>query len=154
LARARLLCEQSLALYRDLADPTGLVLALVQLARIAFFQYDRPARQAFLAEAASRIGALPDTVTKAEAYADMALAWVDHFTGESPTEAARFVAESERIQRALANPAGVAFAMLHQANIAVFNGDEALAAFRFDEAERLIAEVGDDRLLGRAALSR
>src|SRR5258708_11742005 len=84
----------------------------------------------------------------------MALAGVDHATGRYPPEAARFVAESARIQRALANPAGLAFAMLHQANLAVWDGDDALAASRFDEAERLIAELGDDRLRGRAALSR
>jgi hypothetical protein len=52
-ARARMLCEQCLALYHTLADQAGVVMALVQLGRISGFQDDQTAAQAFLAEAAS-----------------------------------------------------------------------------------------------------
>jgi len=71
-----------------------------------------------------------------------------------PPEAAHYLDESERIHRALNNPTGVAFVLLHQANRALWEGDYTLAASRFDEAERLIMELGDDRLHTRLAMSR
>jgi predicted ATPase/DNA-binding CsgD family transcriptional regulator len=153
-ARARMLCEQSLALYRHLANQAGTLMVLVQLARIGRFQNDQTATQAFLAEAASLIDALPDTVVKADAYVDMVLAQLNLSALQQPPEAARYLAESERIQRALNNPAGLAFAISHQANLALFEGDDSRAASRFDEAERMAIELGDDRILGRLALSR
>jgi len=69
-------------------------------------------------------------------------------------EAARYLDESERIHRALNNPSGVAFVLLHQANRALWEGDYSLSASRFDEAERLIMELGDDHLHTRLAMSR
>jgi ATP/maltotriose-dependent transcriptional regulator MalT len=151
-ARARLLCGQSLDLYRTLADPSGTVMALVQLVRITTFQDDKPAMQTFLAEAAALVEALPDTAVKADAYTDMVIAQTS--AGAYPPEAPQYLAESERIQRALNNPAGLAFVFAHQANIAVWDRDYARAASRFDEAERLAVELGDIRLLSRIAMSR
>jgi len=153
-ARARILCEQSLALYRGLSDQSGVVMTLVQLARIGRFQDDQTAMQAFLAEAVALIDALPDTVVKADAYVDMVIAELYPSALQQPREAARYLAESERIQRALNNPAGLAFAIAHQANLALLEGDDSRAASRFDEAERMVIELGDDRVLGRLALSR
>jgi predicted ATPase/DNA-binding CsgD family transcriptional regulator len=153
-ARARMLCEQSLAMYRALADQTGMLMALMQLSRISAFQDDRTATNAFLAEAASLIDALPDTVVKADAYVDMVIAQLNPSALQPPPEAARYLAESERIQRALNNPAGLAFAIAHQANLALMEGDDSRAASRFDVAERMAIELGDDRILGRLALSR
>ncbi len=153
-ARARMLCEQSLALYRALADQTGALKALVQLSRITDFQDDQTAKNAFLAEAASLIETLPDSVVKADAYTDMVIAMEGTSTNQSPPEAAHYLNESERIHRALNNKAGLAFSVLHQANLALLDGDYTLAASRFDEAERLIMELGDNRLLSRLAMSR
>jgi DNA-binding CsgD family transcriptional regulator len=153
-ARARMLCEQSLAMYRALADQTGMLMALMQLSRISAFQDDRTATNAFLAEAASLIDALPDTVVKADAYVDMVIAQLNPSALQPPPEAARYLAESERIQRALNNPSGLAFAIAHQANLALMEGDDSRAASRFDVAERMAIELGDDRILGRLALSR
>jgi DNA-binding CsgD family transcriptional regulator len=153
-ARARMLCEASLTLYRALADQTGALMALVQLSRTSDFQGDQTAKDAFLAEAASLIETLPDTVAKAGAYTDMAIAMVSSSANQYSPEAPRYLAESERIHRALNNPAGLAFALIHQANRALFEGDYTLAASRFDEAERLVMELGDDRLLSRLAMSR
>jgi predicted ATPase/DNA-binding CsgD family transcriptional regulator len=153
-ARARSLCEQSLALYRTLADQAGMVLALVQLGRICVFQDDQTAARAFLAEAAASIDGLPDTVAKANAYIDIILAKIEPGDSQYPPEASRYIDESERIQRALNNPAGLAFALTHQGNRALMEGDDPRAASRFDEAERLVRELGDDRLLSRIALSR
>ncbi|MGB3717189.1 MAG: LuxR C-terminal-related transcriptional regulator [Candidatus Promineifilaceae bacterium] len=152
-ARARMFCEQSLALYRALADKAGVLMALVQLGRIGRFQDDQKATKAFLSEAASLIEALPDSVVKAGAYSDMAIA---KDLGASPysPETARYLAESERIHRAFNNQAGLALAATLQASRALLEGDYALAASRFDEAERLAMELGDDRLHSRVAVSR
>ena len=153
-ARARMLCEQSLVLYRALKDQSGVVMALVQLSRISNFQDDQIATKAFLAEASTLIDALPDTVVKANAYADMVLASMGIGSSQPPPEAAHYLDESERIQRALDNPTGLAFAVLQQANRAQFAGDDTRAAPLFDEAERLATELADHRLLSRVALSR
>ena len=153
-ARARMLCDQSLKLYRTLADKAGALIALVQLARISSFQDDQTATQTFLAEAASLIETLPDSVVKAYAYIDMVISMAGTSINQSPPEAAHYLDESERIHRALNNPSGVAFVLLHQANRALWEGDYTLAASRFDEAERLIMELGDDHLHTRLAMSR
>jgi predicted ATPase len=76
-ARARMLCEQSLMLYRALADQTGALMALVELSRITAFQDDQTAKVSFLSEAASLLETLPDTVMKAYAYSELAIAMVD-----------------------------------------------------------------------------
>lgn len=159
-ARARMLCEQSLASYRALADKIGILKALEQLSRISAFQDDKAATNAFLAEAASLVETLPDSIVKADAYTDMAIAMVGDRIRQSiyqsiyPPEATRYLHESERIHRALNNAAGLALALIHQANHALFEGDYALAASRLDEAERLVMELGDDRLLNRLAMIR
>ena len=153
-ARARMLCEQSLALYRTLADNAGVVMALMQLSRISGFQGDQTATQTFLAEAASLLETLPDSVVKADAYTDMVIAKYGSDASPVPPEAARYLAESERIHRAFNNQAGLAFALLHQATSALIGGDDARAAPIFDEAERLTMDLGDDRLLSRLALGR
>jgi DNA-binding NarL/FixJ family response regulator len=155
-ARARMLCEQSLASYRALADKMGVLKALEQLSRISAFQEDQTARDAFLAEAASLIETLPDSVVKADAYTDMAIAMIGHRVKQAlyPPEAARYLHESERIQRALDNPTGLALALMHLANHALFTGDYGRAASQLDEAERVVMELGDDRLLSRLAMMR
>jgi predicted ATPase/DNA-binding CsgD family transcriptional regulator len=153
-ARARMLCDQSLKLYRTLADKAGALIALVQLARISSFQGDQTSTESFLAEAASLIETLPDSVVKADAYIDMVISMTGNSINQLPPEAAHYLDESERIHRALNNPTGVAFVLLHQANRALWEGDYTLAASRFDEAERLIMELGDDHLHTRLAMSR
>ena len=151
LARARMLCEQGLGLYRALGDKIGVLKSLGQLSRITYFQDDQTAKHAFMAEAASLIEDMPDSAAKAGAYTDLALAMRYFSAGQIQPEVARYLAESERIHRVLNNQAGVALAALHQAVLSVFEGDYTLAAARFDEAERLARELGDTRLLSRLA---
>jgi predicted ATPase/DNA-binding CsgD family transcriptional regulator len=153
-ARARVLCEQSLALYRALDDKAGVLMALVQLGRIAGFQEDQKATKAFMAEAASLIDTLPDSVEKAGAYTNMflaSMAFDKGVFGGSPIlpETARYLAESERLHRAFNNQAGLAVALTHQATQAFIEGDYTLAASRTDEAERLAMELDDDRVYNR-----
>jgi non-specific serine/threonine protein kinase len=82
----------------------------------------------------------------------MALAMMDLAASPFHPEVVRYVTESERIHRALNNQSGVALANLHQAIRALLEGDLPLAASRFDEAERLARELGNDRLLSRLAV--
>jgi predicted ATPase/DNA-binding CsgD family transcriptional regulator len=155
-ARARILCEQSLTACRDLGDKTGILKALAQLSRISSFQDDQTATNVFVAEAASLIESLPDSIVKADAYTDIAIAMISHPVrqGLYPPKALHYVHESERIQRALNNPAGLALALIHQASQALFAGEYALATSQLDESERVIMELGDDRLLSRMAMIR
>jgi predicted ATPase/DNA-binding CsgD family transcriptional regulator len=150
-ARARMLCGQSLAIYRDLADQTGVLMALVELSRISSFQEDKASTESFQAEAASLLETLPDTVVKANAYSDMAIPNVHPGAMQFSTEALRYLAESERIHRALNNPAGLALALARLGSLGLFDGDFTLTKARLDEAERLALELGDERILSRLA---
>ena len=152
-ARARTLCGQSLAIYRDLGDHAGVLMALVELSRITALQDDRTAKKAFLAEAASLLETLPDSVVKAYAYSELATAMVSYGrdTLQFSPEAATYLAESVRINRALNNPTGLALALIRQASGSLFTGDSALMASRLDEAERLALELGNERILSRVA---
>jgi predicted ATPase/DNA-binding CsgD family transcriptional regulator len=153
-ARARILCDQSLTLYRGLNNQTGVVIALVELTRISSFQGDQTATNAFLAEATSLLETLPDTVVKASAYSELVVTMFTPVALQYPSEAARYLAESERIHRTLNNPSGLALVLGRQASSALFGGDYSLAASRLDEAERLATELGDQRILSRLAGTR
>jgi len=150
-ARARMLCEQSLTSYRALADQTGVLMALVELSRISSFQGDQTSTESFLAEATSLLETLPDTVVKANAYSDMAIPNMSPNAIQYHPEAIRYLAESERIHRALNNPTGLALALARQGSVGLLDGDFTLAKARLDEAERLALELGDERILGRLA---
>jgi predicted ATPase/DNA-binding CsgD family transcriptional regulator len=152
-ARARMLSEQSLALYRALDDKEGVVKTLVQLGRICAYQDDRQASEAYLAEAASMIDALPDSVEKAGAHKDMLLAGFLFGLPISPGMA-HHLAESERIQREFDNPAGLAVALTHQALLAFTEGDYTLGASLTDSAERIARELDDIRVHSRVLGSR
>ena len=151
LAQGQTLCEQSLEIYRTLDDQTGVLKALAQLCRITRFQADQKATKAFMAEAASLIETLPDSVVKGEACTDMALTILDFNTPKFQPEVTHYLAESERIHRALHNQSGLALASLHRGIQASYEGDFSLALPRFEEAERLAIELGDVRLLSRMA---
>ena len=110
--------------------------------------------QAFVAEATSLIETLPDSVVKGEAYVDIVLATLDFSTLKFQPEVTRYLAESERIHRALGNQSGLALVSLQQGIRATFERDFTLAVARFDEAERLAKELGDVRLLSRMAGGR
>jgi predicted ATPase/DNA-binding NarL/FixJ family response regulator len=150
-AHARMLCEQSLEIYRLLSDHTGILKSLTQLCRITSFQGDQEAVKAYMTEAAALIETMPDSAVKGEAFTDMALAILNFNTPKFQPEVNHYLAESERIHRAIYNQSGLALASLHRGIRASFEGDFTLAASRFDEAERLGTELGDVRLLSRMA---
>jgi len=150
-ARARMLCGQSLAIYRDLADQTWVLMALVELSRITAFQDDRTAKKVFLAEATSLLETLPDTAVKAYAYSELATAMVSFGRDviQFSPEATPYLAESVRINRALNNPTGLALALIRQASSSLFTGDFTLMASQLDEVECLAQELGNERILSR-----
>jgi len=140
LARARALCEQSVALYRELGDREGLLTALHQMSRILDWQGDDESLRALLPEIFALAEELPDMPIKAQVYAYSAR--MDAI-GISSLNVGRYLAESERIFRALDSPAGLAFTLLGQASLASAQGDEVRAQVLRDEAEHLAAEVED-----------
>jgi hypothetical protein len=99
----------------------------VELSRITAFQDDQTAKKAFLSEAASLLETLPDTVMKADAYSEMAIVMVSLSAIQYPPDAARYLAESERIHRALNNPTGLALPLSIKA---VMHCSEAITAWR------------------------
>jgi predicted ATPase/DNA-binding CsgD family transcriptional regulator len=147
-ARARTLSEQSLALYRALDNKEGVVKALVQLGRICAYQDDRQASETHLAEAASMIDALPESVEKAGVHKDILLTGVMFDLPIFPG-IAHHAAESERIQREFDNPAGLAVALTHQGLQAFMEGDYTLGASLIDSAERIAIELNDSRVHSR-----
>jgi predicted ATPase/DNA-binding CsgD family transcriptional regulator len=152
-ARARVLGEECLALYRTLDDQSGLVMALVQLARIGANQDDRQAAEAYLAEAASMVDALPDSVEKAGAHKDMLLATIMSRLPSSP-ETAHHLAESVRIHRESDNRAGLAVALTHQALQSFMEGEYNLSESLTEEAERIAMDLDDSRVHSRVFLGR
>jgi predicted ATPase/DNA-binding CsgD family transcriptional regulator len=142
-ARARTLCEQSVSLYRELGDREGLLTALLYLCRILDYQGDDETLRALLPEMFALADELPDLPIKAQVYAYSA---VMAPIGISSATVARYLAESERIYRALDSPAGLALTLFLQAGLASAEGDEVRAQDLRDEAERLTAEVEDQHL--------
>jgi predicted ATPase/DNA-binding CsgD family transcriptional regulator len=142
-ARARALCEQSITLYRALDDNEGLLAALHQLCRILDYQGDYESLQARLAEALALAEKLPDGPIKAEVYAELPLIAFGSIRSEM---AARYLAESERIYRALDDPAGLAFTLLTQGQVATLQGDMGQAQALWGKGERLAAEADDYNL--------
>jgi predicted ATPase/DNA-binding CsgD family transcriptional regulator len=142
-ARARALCEQSITLYRELGDQEGLLAALLQWCRILDFQGEDEPVRAQLPELVGLAEELPDVLIKAQVYAELP---VIHSGSIRSGIAARYLAESERIYRALESPAGLAFTILLQGQAAALQGDLARAQALFGEAERLAAEVDDHNL--------
>jgi len=142
-ARARVLCERSVALYRKLDDRQGLLTAELQLCRILDYQGDDEVLQALLPEIFALADEIPDAPIKAQVYAYSA---VMAPTGISSASVERYLAESERISRALDIPAGLAFTYFLQAGSASAQGDEVRAQDLRDEAERLAAEWQDPHL--------
>jgi len=151
LERARSLCEASVALYRKLSDRPGLLAALLQLYRILDFQGDYEPLQALLPEALALAEGLPDLPVKAQVYAELSMF---HRGSIDSGSVARYLAESERIYRALDDPAGLAFSLLVQGQIATLQGDTARGQALFSEGERLAAGADDHTLKIRILFGR
>jgi predicted ATPase/DNA-binding CsgD family transcriptional regulator len=151
-ARARALSDQSVALYRALGDKEGLLNALIQLGRTLRFQGAEDTLETVWNEAAALAEELPDSPVKAHAYSEMVM--LKGYLSRPTAETTRYLAESERINRALNNPAGLAYTVLLQATVASFQGDLARASACYDEAKRLAVEAGDQRVGARVPLTR
>ncbi len=142
-ARARTLCEQSIALYRVLGDREGLLTALHQLCRILDYQGDEEPLRALLPEVLALAEELPNVLIKAQVFAELPTILPNSL---SSGMAAGYLAESERIYRALDSPAGLATTLFLQGSLADLQGDTARGQALRDEAERLADEVDDQHL--------
>ena len=142
-ARARTLCERSVTFYRALGDKQGLLAALHQLCRIMDYQGDDGPLRALLPEVLALAEELPDLPIKAQVFAELPLI---HRGIISSGMAALYLAESERIYRALDDPAGLAATLFVQGSSADLQGDLGRGQALRDEAERLAAEVDDQHL--------
>ena len=146
LARARLLSEQSVALYRELDDRAGLLAALLQLCRALDYQEEYEPLLDRVQESLALAETLPDLPVKAQAYTELLGRLVD-FDATSPVEAViRPLEESIRIYRALDNPVGLANTLFFYGIVWEQQGDEERAQTLHEEAERLLANAEDHRL--------
>jgi predicted ATPase/DNA-binding CsgD family transcriptional regulator len=142
-AQARALCERSVTLYRALGDQVGLLTALLHLCRILDYQEDAEPMRARAQEALTLAEALPDGASKAQAYTELSLLASDSAHPEMVT---RYLAESERIYRALDHPSGLAETLIISAVVATAQGDTARVERLYEEAARLVEEVEDHHL--------
>ena len=149
--RARTLCQASVALYRVLGDREGLLAALYLLCRILDFQGDDEAVRTLLPEALALAEELPDRPIKAQVYAELPMFVLG---GIRSGMAARYLDESERIYRALDDPAGLTFVLAVRGQVAALQGDAARAQALFGESERLAAGVDDHNLKLRILYGR
>jgi predicted ATPase/DNA-binding CsgD family transcriptional regulator len=147
--RARALSEQSVALCRTLGDKVALLSGLMQTARIIGFQAERTGLEALVAEALALAPEVPDSPVKAQAYADVVVLLPFLSDRQYRSEAAGYLADSERIQRTFSNWAGLAATLNMQASLATEAGNYPRAEACYAEAESLAAEIGDYRLLLR-----
>lgn len=148
-ARARDLCEQSLAFYRALDNRFGMVMTLVRLARISLFRQDHNARKSYLAEAADLIESLPDSAAKARAYKDM---YLTLFSSPGPItdQTIHYLTETERIARKLNDHTELLQALINHALLHSIQGNMSLAISATKEAQQLSQETNSDWLNSRA----
>lgn len=139
-ARARDLCEQSLALYRALDDRFGIVMTLVRLARISLYHPDHNTREPYLAEAAALIESLPDSVAKARAYRDI---YLSKFSSPGPLteQTIHYLTEYERIARKLNDLTELPLALTNRVLLHLIQGDVTQATAVAREARQLPQEI-------------
>ena len=147
-ARANSLCEQSLALYRTLGNNFGMVMTLVRLARITLYGQDQKACQAYLAEAATLIESLPDSVAKARAYRDI---YLSKFSSPGPLteQTIHYLTEYERIARKLNDLTELPLALTNRALLHSIQNDMTQANEVAKEARQLSQEINSGYINSR-----
>jgi predicted ATPase/DNA-binding CsgD family transcriptional regulator len=157
--RAEALCEESLALYRELGDQQGIAFSLGILGDIAWVRSD-PATARFLLEEALALFREVDDQEYA-AYSLFSLGLVAHSQGEYARACALFK-ESVAIHRRLGNKRGIAHSLSQLAQ-ALFDSqaDQASVHSLLEECLALSKEVGFKEgiaaaqcLLGQLALGK
>lgn len=137
---ARAYSEQSLALWRGLADPPGIADCLIGLAAISRSQSDYATAADYYEESRAiyrEIGDRPGT-----AWAADGLAVVRYYQGEYP--AARELAEASlAIRRELGDSRGISMSLSILAAIAIQSGEYAAARDLEEEGLALCRQVGD-----------
>lgn len=143
LARARNLCKQSIKLYKTLNDTEGLLTALLHLCRILDYQADNEPLQTHVEEALAITEMLPDVLVKAQAYVELAPLIIEK---ESLETAIHKLEISERIYRALDNPAGLANSIFVRGAMLFAAGNQEEGQRLIEDAENLSKGINDHRL--------
>jgi len=138
--RAAALCEEALALYRDLGDKGGLALALDTLGFVARDQGNYGRAMALLGESLALYRALGDTWSVAFALNDLGLLAVDQ--GQY-ADADALYAESLPLRRALGDERGVAVVLSNLGIVATDRGEYERASALFEQSLDLYRALGD-----------
>jgi predicted ATPase/DNA-binding CsgD family transcriptional regulator len=153
---AKVLCEESLALFRALGDQRGMAASLNGLGLIARASYDYAEAQALHEESLAILRALGDTWGIAETLSF--LTRVAFFYQEGYTAGTALHEESLALFRALGDRRGIAHTLSILGFMAFLQEEDAAALTSLEESLTLYRELGDRRnsarlifLLGNAA---
>lgn len=140
-ARASVLAEESLALYRELEDQEGIALALYQLGHVAWLTGDFVRAASLLEESLDISKALGDTISVAYAY--FSLAGLANIRGQYSKGIALFE-EALALFRQEGNKRGIALALLQLAELLFVSQGDATRIHPFlEEGLALCQEIGD-----------
>jgi predicted ATPase/DNA-binding CsgD family transcriptional regulator len=145
--RAQALDEQALAIYRTLNDQSGMLLTLIQLARLANDRARWAEARVRVDETLALLPNVDDTRARAEA---LFIAGTNALM-ESDLDAAQpRLQESLRLMRTLGDQAGIAAVLNGLSYAATDRGDFAAAQAYLSESSALAAELSDQRSHTRA----
>jgi tetratricopeptide (TPR) repeat protein len=151
-AEAESECEVSLAAFRELGDPWGIAISMVQLADFATLRADYPAALGYLQEAASLgqgVAAWSDMV-----YIGGKLAGIKLRTGDFAGALADLEqAESDEAQRAVRESDSAVWLAMVRAELHVSQGNTAAAAEQCTKVLRLLESKGSAWWQGFRALA-
>lgn len=140
-ARAAVLAEESLALYRELGDQEGIALALYQLGHVAWLKGDVVRATALLTETLELSRALSDTISVA--YAFYSLAGLANIRGQYD-RAMNLYEDALALFQQEGNKRGVALALLQLANLHfILQGDSMRIRSLLEEGLAFCHEIGD-----------
>jgi len=139
-ARAELLCNQSLALYRELGDRSGAALSLAVLGGIARNRGDFPQAAALLEEGLALARETDDKWTLAELLRGLGL--MARRQGDN-RRAKALLEESLTLWRAVGDKWGLAYCLTHLGVVAGTEGNFERARILYEESLALAKELGD-----------
>jgi len=143
-AAARDLFEQSLTIWREIADKRGIATSLHNLGWIAWRQSDYAKAHELSAEALSLHRELGDKQGMSHAVNN--LGWVAHHQGDYAA-ARSFHEQSLALRRELGDKRAVAFALTNLAWAIHKQGDYEQSTALIEEARRMFKQLGDKQLL-------
>jgi predicted ATPase len=148
---ARKLFEESLMIYRELGDQSGVAASLTNLGWMSWRQGDYPQARALSEEGLALHRELGNREGSIHALNN--LGWVAHYSGDFELARSLFE-ECVSLWRQLGEKRGLAFTLTNQGRTVQKLGDVERAAALLDEALTLIRQVGDRQLIAWASCTR